>query len=143
MWGGSLSDFVVPSGLSWKCIRCGRCCGDTEEHVRRILLTPLEAGRIASITGLEICRFLRRTRNKPYEYEMRKVHSKCFFYNGRCTIYRARPLVCRFYPFVLERFGEKVVVKLGDRSCPGVGRGPRRSRRFFIHLISMASDILE
>ncbi|MGQ9513590.1 MAG: hypothetical protein ACUVTL_00825 [Thermoproteota archaeon] len=70
-----MREIDVPSGTRWKCQRCGRRCGDTKYHVRR--LTAREAKRISILTGLEMRTFLRRTYNKPYEYEIRKINSKC------------------------------------------------------------------
>ncbi|MBU2531679.1 MAG: YkgJ family cysteine cluster protein [Alphaproteobacteria bacterium] len=38
---------------------------------------------------------------------------------GRCTIYAARPAVCRAFPFYVDMFGGLSMIE----SCPGVGAG--------------------
>jgi Fe-S-cluster containining protein len=41
---------------------------------------------------------------EPYVFQMKKtVDGSCVFLrNGLCSIYEARPLICRFYPFQLQ-----------------------------------------
>ncbi len=59
-------------------------------------------------TGQSVSEFAEETeRKEPYVYEMRKKQGKCLFLkeDNICSIYALRPLICRFYPFMLETEG--------------------------------------
>jgi len=70
---------------------------------------------------------------------MRKHEGRCTFLRGsRCSIYKARPLICRFYPFFLDRSKEGEL-KIGyDPACSGVGKGKVRGEKFFEGLAKLA-----
>jgi len=61
--------------------------------------------------------------NSPYRYAMKKKGGKCVFLErSACKIYPIRPLICRTYPFSLERASSGHVFKASD-DCPGIGLG--------------------
>jgi len=70
---------------------------------------------------------------------MRKHEGRCIFLRGSgCSIYKARPLICRFYPFFLDRSKEGGL-KIGhDPACSGVGKGKVLSEKFFEGLAKLA-----
>lgn len=63
----------------------------------------------------------RGTRDEPLYFLRLKKDGSCkaFGENGRCTIYGARPTVCRAFPFYIDMFGGLATIA----SCPGVGAG--------------------
>ena len=74
----------------------------------------------------------------PYVFQMKKtVEGDCIFLrNGSCSIYEARPLICRFYPFQLQnRENDRYVFRYTEE-CPGLGKGPQLERRFFEELFA-------
>jgi len=75
----------------------------------------------------------------PYERRMKMTGGRCVFLEGlKCSIYQARPLICRFYPFSLgpsERGGFSIAF---DPTCSGIGKGTERSRKFFMSLAGHA-----
>jgi len=116
------------------------CCRDTPRRERRILLTRSEATAIASHTGLRPEKFCDDTGTaEPYTHAMKKVDGRCVFLRDEgCLIYTNRPLICRFFPFYLEKQDEGRFVFGVSEECPGVGRGPRLNRRFFYNLFRQA-----
>jgi len=111
-----------------------------------VLLLKSDAERIAAEAKREIVTFASEISEKtPYVYEMHKDPSgKCVFLqeNG-CTIYEARPLICRFYPFELS--GDKkgfFTFRVTDE-CPGVcpgatGVGKKLAASYFRALLELA-----
>ncbi|MBO3755331.1 MAG: YkgJ family cysteine cluster protein, partial [Candidatus Brockarchaeota archaeon] len=61
--------------------------------------------------------------------------------NGKCRIYSSRPLVCRFYPFFMQKVGGKYVFH-ADPSCPGLGKGEYLGREYFEKLVEEAGKRL-
>ena len=135
-----------PRGIHWTCVRCHMCCGDTRDHVRRIRLLDSEVRVTSQLTGINQERFsVLADGSEPFKFEMLKVTSgSCIFLEGdSCTIYQARPLTCRFYPFFLERNSNgKLSFGLTSERCPGLGQGPLLDRKFFLELFQEASKRL-
>jgi Fe-S-cluster containining protein len=63
---------------------------------------------------------------------------KCVFLeNNCCTIYTARPLICRFYPFELTAHDGKHTF-LYTTECPGINKGFMLSKNYFRKLLRLA-----
>ncbi|MEM2570475.1 MAG: YkgJ family cysteine cluster protein [Thermoproteota archaeon] len=129
--------------VKFKCIRCGNCCRNTDRVERRIVLTKKDVETIHSATRLRIEDFADRNNNENYPYAIKLVSEKCFFLdaNNTCLVYSYRPLVCRFYPFLLRKIGTKYVFDV-DPSCPGLGNGENIDEKYFIKLIREAEKHL-
>jgi len=126
--------FKYPKHVRFVCKRCAKCCGDTEERVRQILLLKIEAERISQRTLKGICEFAEKIEgSEPYVYRMKKTDDgKCVFLKDNlCSIYPARPLICRFYPFQLKNIGNGRFVFTYTDECPGIGDGSQLKRSFF------------
>lgn len=132
-------DFSYPLDLRFKCIRCGLCCGDTENRRRRILMVREEAYAIAEVVDRRVSSFAVRVKGRlPYVYEVKKTEGRCPFLEGAdCAAYAVRPLVCRFYPFELTTEGGRHVFRC-TMECPGVGKGFRLGRGYFLRLLREA-----
>ncbi len=131
-----------PKGILWKCLRCSKCCGDTPERRRRILLLPSEAKRIGKAVKTPLKEFCQRIGVEPFALEMKKDSmGKCVFLkDNRCQIYSLRPLVCKFFPFWLEKredgnFSFKVTYE-----CTGMDAGQVLEEVFFTNLLRLAND---
>ena len=130
-----------PVHLRWACVRCARSCRDLPGRRRNILLAPTDIKRITGATKLTAREFSVSSRGPfPYVRMMRKFAGRCIFLqDSRCSIYGARPLICRFYPFSL-RPARGNAFEIGfDSSCSGMGKGPRRTERFFHSLVGLAN----
>ena len=135
-----------PGNLRWRCVRCARCCGDTEKRTRHVLVLASEAQAIAAETRMRIEEFSQKLENcKPYEFEIRKKNKRCVFLDGvSCSIYSKRPLICRFYPFVMERSESGTLeFKLPERECQGIGRGRKLTQDYYMHLLRIAVERLK
>jgi Fe-S-cluster containining protein len=108
--------------MGFSCLACGECCRGEDNSV---LVFPHEIRAIQKATGLS----WQEAAEPPVEGEwdaegyfhtlewrLAKVGEACRFYQeGRCTIYPVRPMLCRTYPFYLERG------KLMASECRGLG----------------------
>ena len=133
-----------PAHLRWTCIRCTKSCRDLPAHTRNILLAQSDIKRITDSTKLTAKEFSVSSRGSfPYVRKMRKLGGRCVFLEAsRCSIYRARPLICRFYPFSLQPARDNTFEIGFDLSCSGMGKGPYRSERFFRDLVELANKEL-
>jgi Fe-S-cluster containining protein len=74
---------------------------------------------------------------------MRKLGGRCIFLQeSTCSIYRARPLICRFYPFSLNPVRNNKFEIGFDLGCSGMEKGPYRNERFFRDLVELANKEL-
>jgi Fe-S-cluster containining protein len=133
-----------PSHLRWTCVRCTKSCRDLPGRRRNILLAESDIRRIIDVTNLTAREFsLSSPSSFPYVRKMRKFGGRCVFLRGsRCSIYRARPLICRFYPFSLHPTRDDAFEIGFDPSCSGMGKGPHRAERFFRNLVGLANKEL-
>jgi Fe-S-cluster containining protein len=120
---------------------------DTKTHVRRVLLLTEEAKHISKVTRKTMQDFtIEVVSHEPYAYEMRKTleDKKCVFLNrDSCRIYSVRPLVCRFYPFQLNKGKGQKYSFSATVECPGVGRGKILKEGFFENLFRQACRNLD
>jgi len=129
-----------PVHTRWTCVRCTNSCRDLPGRRRNILLASRDIERITNVTRLTAKEFSVPSRAPaPYERKMKKRKGRCIFLQGsRCSIYRSRPLICRFYPFCLRPSGAKALEVGFDLRCSGIGKGPKRGERFFRSLVWLA-----
>ncbi|MDE4908874.1 YkgJ family cysteine cluster protein [Methanogenium marinum] len=120
-----LADEIRPTGFT--CLMCGGCCSRGEDDGNLVLVSAPEIRAIMDFTGLAWDDIA-----EPYPDMMpaegggeftlawclRRTETACIFLNenNRCTIYPARPLICRTYPFAWEEG------KLSVYACPGIGQ---------------------
>ena len=125
-------DFVYPNILTFECIKCGICCGDTNTKKRHILALKHEVEKIAYVTHKNISEFCQATNNhSPYEYELKKKDGKCIFLKqNSCTIYSSRPLICHFFPFRLQPSINSKHRFDYTPECPGIGIGKKIGLQF-------------
>jgi len=126
--------FLYPKRVRFKCKRCASCCGDTEHRIRRILLLDIEAERVSEETSIGLDAFAEEIEgSEPYVYLMKKTEDGgCVFLRDKsCSIYKIRPLTCRFYPFQLQEIGSNRYLFSYTDECPGIGSGLCLKRSFF------------
>ena len=140
--------YKCPKDISFQCLRCAQCCGDTNLHIRHVLMLKTEAQRIAKLTAKPIEEFAVETEeHEPYAYEMRKTQKegRCVFLKSKaCTIYEHRPVICRFYPFEFGPTKSHVNEFLATDECPGINQGPRALRKsYFEDLLRQLEEVSE
>jgi Fe-S-cluster containining protein len=131
--------FQYPKRIHFGCERCALCCGDSKHRVRRILLLNIDVDRVLKSQSMALEAFAVKIEGfEPYMFQMKKtVDGSCVFLrNDSCSIYEARPLICRFYPFQLQNRGNDRYVFRYTEECPGIGKGPQLERRFFEELFA-------
>lgn len=136
----SIQCIKYPKGIAFICLRCGLCCKDSSYKPRLILALRSEVRRISKRTGLKPYDFAEDSGKQTYGYILKKREdgSCIFLRNNNCSIYKMRPLVCRFYPFYLKQVGNKDYVFSFTKECPGLGRGKPLTGKFFRHLLTYA-----
>ena len=129
-----------PARVRWVCVRCTDSCSDLPGRTRNVLLAPFDVKRITDATKLAAREFSVSTRAPaPYTRKIGKREGRCIFLRGStCSIYRVRPLICRFYPFCIRPSGTASLEIGVDLNCSGIGTGPKRGEKFFRHLVELA-----
>ncbi|MEN6341968.1 MAG: YkgJ family cysteine cluster protein [Methanospirillum sp.] len=111
--------------VGFACVACGDCCRGVGEDGSLVMVARDEARRVAAAANLS---FAEAVVPFPGEVEVRgrtcrlgwalarDENGACRFHTGeRCSVYEARPWICRTYPFMLD--DDELVVS----ECPGLG----------------------
>ena len=120
-------------GLQFTCTRCSNCCRHESGYV---FLSQQDLTRLAA--------FFRMTEDEFSETYCKTVdlgitrrlslreqdNFDCvFFREGRCSVYPARPLQCRAYPFWPQIADSRESWNEETKHCPGINIGPRKSHQ--------------
>jgi Fe-S-cluster containining protein len=133
-------EFFYPLNIQWGCIRCGACCGDVGDRVRMVMLLDKDLDRIEAAGEVD---FFEEWDEGNFSAIMKKVDGKCVFLTEEeCRIYEHRALLCRMYPFWLEK-QEDVFVFGVEKDCPGNGQGDYLEENFFRALLKMALESMD
>ena len=108
-------------GLSFSCTRCGDCCTGAPGYVW------VEREEIE-----ELAKFLELSPEKFGERYLRKVGRRyslvekpggdCVFFDSGCTVYPARPVQCRTFPFWRSHLKSQRAWDEIAGECPGIGQ---------------------
>jgi Fe-S-cluster containining protein len=112
---------------------------------RRILLSDLDKLRIEKNLGLKREDFAELVQDShPFKYLMKMVDGKCIFLDEdkTCKIYESRPLICRCFPFWIEKKGNLFEFKASS-DCPGLGKGNILKNEFFRDLLNQAVEVYQ
>ena len=109
--------------MGFSCQGCGDCCRGQDNSV---LVFPFEIRSIQEATGLSWADVAKPPQEGEWdregyfhtlEWRLAKAGDACRFYqSGECVIYPVRPLLCRSYPFYLDRG------RLMASECRGLGK---------------------
>ena len=128
-------EFYYPADVQWSCINCGDCCGDVDQRTRMIQLLPEDITRIMETGATD---FYEPWDEGAFKGLMCKQDGKCIFYKGDgCSIYNHHALLCRMYPFWLEKQDEYFLFGI-DHECRGTGKGKTLDEDFYKKLLTMA-----
>lgn len=111
-------------GLAFECTRCGACCTGAPGYV---WVDAEEVARLAAFRGEAVDefgrKFLRRVGENLSLTE--RPGGDCVFWDRStgCTVYEARPVQCRTWPFWPENIDSPEAWDEVTRGCPGSGRG--------------------
>ena len=112
------------SGIRFECQGCGRCCR-SEGYEAYVYLNLSERQRIAKHLNISTIKFTGTyTMKTKKRFHLKEpLQNCCFLINNKCTIYEARPLQCRTWPFWPENMKEIIWKREITPSCPGIGKG--------------------
>ena len=117
-----LRSYFFDAGIRFQCRQCGACCTGAPGT---IYVAASEIDAIAAAAGLERSVFIQSCLY-PYKdsYSIREDEQGCcLFFDKGCSIYAARPLQCRTFPFWLANIRNEKQWRDIERDCPGIGNG--------------------
>ena len=112
-------------GVRFACQGSGQCCVSRGQF-GFVYLTLEERRKMAGLLKLSVSAFTRKYCKKTDGVWHLKdaAGPECIFLEGkRCSVYSARPMQCRTWPFWPEVMGAKTWAKEVAAYCPGVGKG--------------------
>jgi Fe-S-cluster containining protein len=118
-------------GLQFECQEdCGRCCTNHGDYAY-VYLEETDLHRLRRYFGLNREQFLERYTTVDDGFVvLRMDRPACPFLEGsRCTVYEARPVQCRTFPFWEEHLRSRKAWNGTEKFCPGINRGPIHSLR--------------
>jgi len=116
-------------GLRFSCIRCSACCRFESGFV---YLSEKDTSLLAvalKINKMEFTEFYCRwipSENGDIQLSLKeKPNYDCVFWvqDKGCSVYEARPLQCRAFPFWLSVLNDRNSWKSTARACPGMDKG--------------------
>ncbi len=114
------------AGLRFQCTQCGNCCTGAPGFV---WVTDEEIAAIAEYLRVSIGEVrLMHTRLVGNRVSLREhPNGDCVFFDPRtrrCTVYPARPVQCRTWPFWRSHLASPQAWEDVKTTCPGIDQGP-------------------
>jgi len=111
--------------IGFSCVRCGSCCRQETPDSNQVMASATDIRTIGTISGLpreDFCdpfpgavRIGERL-TCTFNWELKRIGNECIFLSDSlCTVYPARPWICRTYPFRLTEETLEIF------PCPGTG----------------------
>ena len=122
-------------GLHFECQEeCGRCCSNHGDYSFVYLDEP-DIRALSEFFGLKRKQFLTRYTKKDDGFVVLRMDAPaCPFLEGyRCSVYEARPVQCRTFPFWEEHLESPEVWDRTEEFCPGINRGRRHPLKKIRH----------
>ncbi len=114
------------AGLRFECTQCGKCCVTRGEYAH-VYVNADEERTLAQFLGMSRSAFRREYTFVDEDGWRQLTFTKtgCVFLSeaGQCTVYPARPVQCRTFPFWSELIREGEWTREARELCEGVGRG--------------------
>jgi len=132
-------------GIRFECQGSGNCCQSRGAY-GYVYLTDEDCIRMADHFEISLKEFKQKFCKKvDGQYCLREDNdhegNDCRFLSGaRCTVYAARPVQCRTWPFWPENMNPKAWRKEVVAFCPGVGKGKKISSEKIRAQLNLMSD---
>ena len=138
-----MSDPFYSGGLQFECTQCHGCCRHDPGYV---FLSRSDLDRLAAHHNITPQGFI----EKYCRWEdfgtgemlslVEKKNFDCIFWDKGCTIYPARPLQCRAYPFWENPLKSLQTWNYEARFCPGINQGKLHDRKTIENWLTDRSD---
>lgn len=119
-------------GLNFSCTRCSSCCRFESGYV---YLTKNDLRDLAAKCKMTYTQFVKKNCRwipSANDTELLSLREKpdydCIFWQDGCSVYQARPLQCRTFPFWKSTLSGPDAWK--SLLCPGIGKGTLHSREY-------------
>jgi uncharacterized protein len=126
--GLKLDKHFYENGLKFECTQCSKCCRFEPGFV---FLSFNDLDRLTKYFNISRTDFTNQYCRKIDMGDstrlslIEKSNFDCIFWsNGGCSIYEARPLQCRSYPFWKPFLINQEAWENESKSCPGINYGP-------------------
>lgn len=121
-----IDETLIQNGLQFQCQGSGKCCTSHGEY-GFVFLTLSDRRRFAKHLKITTKKFTSNyCENKNGVWHLREEKGKpdcMFLINKQCSVYEARPIQCRTWPFWPEVLNAKSWKKDVVSFCPGIGKG--------------------
>jgi len=114
------------NGLKFSCTQCHSCCRHDPGYV---FLSQPDLDTLCEFHHMDE-KIFRRTfcRTVDFTFTKRlslieKTNFDCIFWDKGCTVYEARPLQCRSFPFWSSNLHDKDAWDASAIYCPGMNQG--------------------
>ena len=127
------------NGIKFSCQNSGNCCVSRGNH-GYVYLSKDDLNKLANLFNQNKNEFKKKyckiTNGFIHLKEFIKNKGNCLFLiNNRCSVYRARPIQCRTWPFWNENMNAKTWYKEIALFCPGVGKGRRYTKESILKIL--------
>ena len=132
-------DLWFEEGVTFSCVRCGKCCRGEPGYV---WVTLEEITRMAEHLGMPRDTFVGRyVRHEGLRLSLReRPNGDCVLWDEGCRVYGSRPRQCRTFPFWEDALSsEQAFVRIA-RGCPGVGKGRRYNAEEILRIANGLED---
>ena len=129
--------YFYSKGLKFSCARCSYCCRHESGYV---FLSVKDSLLLCSALNIDYqnfvsryCRWIDSAYGKKKLSLKEKANYDCIFWesDGKegCSVYNARPLQCRSFPFWSSILASPLAWKNASNDCPGMNKGEVHSEK--------------
>lgn len=120
-------DSWYKNGLKFECQGSGKCCTSHGEY-GYVYLTNKDIKKASQFLNLTVKKFINEYCELDHDSESYFLNQgsdkDCLFLqNKKCSIYTARPMQCKTWPFWSETMNAKTWKKEVANFCPGINKG--------------------
>ena len=130
-------------GIRFECQGSSNCCVSRNSY-GYVYLSNKDILRLSKFTKLKYDVFIKLYCDKTdgfTHFKEKKERSKCIFLDKKkCSVYEARPIQCRTWPFWKENMNTKKWNNEISKFCPGINKGGRISKKEIDKIINEDED---